>query len=84
MRAGELAAMRVKNVDLMHRGIRVRESVAEVSGHLEYSTPKTEKGKREIGLSRSLVDLLTVQMAGKDRENFVFTRPSGAPLRHAN
>jgi hypothetical protein len=42
--------------------------------------PKTEQGKREIGPLDSLVDPLAVEVAGKGREELVFTGgPNGAP-----
>lgn len=84
MRAGELAALRVKNVDPLRARISVKESVADVGGRLHYGQPKTAKGNREIGVPRFLVDLLTVQMASKSGDDLLFTGPNGAPLRHSN
>ena len=44
---------------------------------------KTAKGRREIGLPSFLVELLKVQVAGKQPDDLVFTGPNGAPLRHS-
>ena len=83
MRAGELSALRVKRLDLMRGKIMVAESVADVGGHLYYGPPKSGKA-RTIALPPFLVQLLAVQTAGKGPEDFVFTGPNGAPLRHGN
>ncbi len=81
IRAGELAALRVRNVDLLHRKVTVAESVAEVASELHYGPPKNGK-VRTIGIPRFLAELLAEQVIGKEPGDLVFTGPQGAPLRH--
>ncbi|MGL5828804.1 MAG: tyrosine-type recombinase/integrase, partial [Angustibacter sp.] len=43
LRFGELAALKVRRVDFTRRRLLVAESVTEVGGRLEWSTPKTHE-----------------------------------------
>ena len=83
LRWGELAALRVKRVDLLRRRITVAESVTEVKGHLAWSTPKSHQA-RPVPVPRFLVDLLTEVVAGKDSDDLVFTTMTGRPLHNLN
>jgi integrase len=83
LRAGELAAFRVRDLDPLRRRIHVRESVADVGGKLHYGTPKNGKN-REVAMPSFLADAIGEQVAGKDRDDLVFTGPNGAPLRQGN
>jgi integrase len=58
LRWGEVAALRVKRVDLLRRRLMVAESVTEVSGRLTWGTPKSHQA-RQVPIPRSLVALLT-------------------------
>jgi len=80
MRAGEIAALQVKHVDLLRKRVTVERAVADVGGNLHYGSTKTGK-TRTVPLAPFLVKLLESQMAGKDREDLVFTGPTGAALR---
>ncbi len=57
LRAGELAALRWENVDLLRGAVTVAESYAEVHGRLELGPTKTY-ARRTVALPRFLVDLL--------------------------
>jgi integrase len=46
VRFGEMAAMRLGQVDLLRRRATISEAVAEVGGHIVFSTPKNVFGKR--------------------------------------
>jgi integrase len=83
LRWGEVAALRVKRVDLLRRRLTVAESVTEVSGRLVWGTPKSHQ-TRSVPIPRSLVPLLTEVMAGKDADALVFTTWRGKPLRNLN
>jgi integrase len=83
LRWGEVAALRVKRVDLLRRRLTVAESVTEVSGRLVWGTPKSHAA-RSVPLPRSLVDLLTIVSAGKGPDDLVFTTWRGKPLRNLN
>jgi integrase len=83
LRWGEMAALRVKRVDLLRRRLKIAESLTEVRGRLEWGTPKTHQS-RSVPITRSLVTLLTEIMAGKDADALVFTTWRGKPLRNLN
>ena len=75
--------MRVRSVDLLRRRLRVTESVSEVNGHPEWSTPKNHES-RAVPIPKALVDDLVQQMAGKSAGQLLFTSPNGSAIRLAN
>jgi len=83
LRFGELAALRVRRVDLLRRRIEVAESVTEVGGRAEFGTPKTHQ-RRTVPVPRSLTDALAEQMATKTPDDYVFTAEKGGVLRLRN
>ncbi len=80
LRIGEAAALRVGRVDLLRRRVEVVEAVAEVSGRLEWGTPKSHAA-RSVPLARSLVEPLARRCQGKGPGDLVLTAPRGGPLR---
>ena len=68
-RKGELLRMRVKEVDLLARTLR-----------LEPGTTKNADG-REVTMTNTICLLLSQCVAGKQPEDFVFTRENGIPVR---
>jgi integrase len=68
-RVGELLNMRVKQIDLLSRTIR-----------LEPGTTKNHDG-REVTMTRRVHKLLKLCVFGKTAESFVFTRSNGQPVR---
>jgi len=68
-RVGELLNMRVKQVDLLSRTIR-----------LEPGTTKNRDG-REVTMTRRVHELLKLCVFGKRAEDSVFTRSNGQPVR---
>jgi integrase len=83
LRWGEVAALRVKRVDLLRRRLTVAESVTEVRGRLVWGTPKSH-ATRSVPIPRSVVEMLTQSMAGKGSDDLVFTTWRGKPLRNLN
>ena len=83
LRFGELAALRVRRVDLLRRRLEVAESVTEVAGRVVFGTPKTHQ-RRWVPLPRSLAAELGAELAGKGPDDLVFTSPEGGPLRVNN
>lgn len=79
----ELAALRVGSVDFLRRRFKVEEAVTEVHGRLVWGTPKSHEA-RSVPIPRVLIDDLANQLAGKRRDDLVFTTASGAPLRNRN
>lgn len=79
LRFGELAALRVKRVDLMRRRLEIAESASKIGGVLTFGTPKTHQ-RRSVPVPRSLVDALAFQVAGKGPEDVVFTTTAGTAV----
>ena len=68
-RISELLSMRVSQIDLLSRTIR-----------LEPGTTKNRDG-REVTMTKRVHELLKLCVFGKTGESFVFTRPNGQPVR---
>ncbi|MEU7172813.1 tyrosine-type recombinase/integrase [Micromonospora tulbaghiae] len=83
LRWGELAALRVRRVDLVKRRLLVAESVTEVNGRAVFGTPKTHQ-RRSVPLPRFLVEPIAAQIAGRSGDELVFTSPAGEVLRNNN
>lgn len=83
LRWGELAALRVRRVDLARRRLLVAESVTEVNGRAVFGTPKTHH-RRSVPLPRFLVEPIAAQIAGRSGDELVFTSPAGEVLRNNN
>lgn len=79
----ELAALRVGCIDFLRRRLNVAEAMTEVHGRLVWGTPKSHEA-RSVPIPRILIDDLTAQVAGKRRDDLVFTTATGAPLRNRN
>lgn len=79
LRWGEAVALRGGRVDRAKRLVRVTEAVAEVSGRLEWGTPKTHE-TRTVIVPRFVVDALPRVRA----DELVYTAPKGGPLRTSN
>jgi integrase len=88
MRAGEIVALRVRNLDLMRGRVTVEESVTAVATRftdgtrLVTGTPKNGES-RSFAIPRFLVEMVMEQVAGKGPDDFVFPGPSGGVLRHS-
>src|SRR4029450_11137153 len=87
LRWGELAGLRVKRVDLLHRQITVAEQLLEVRGRLAFGPTKTGASLRTVTLptvaAEALADHLGVYAeAGPD--GLVFSAERGGPIRRSN
>lgn len=83
LRWSEVAALKVRHVNLLTRRIKVAEAVTEVRGRLVWGIPKDHQ-EREVPMPRFLVPLLTEAMAGKAPDALMFTTWRGKPLRNLN
>lgn len=79
LRFGELAALRVRNVDPLRRRLHIEESVTEVDGVMVFGTPKSHQC-RSVPLRLSLSEALAETCAGKAPTDLVFTAPRGGVL----
>lgn len=82
-RAGEIGALRVKRLDLDKRSVHIRESLADVNGHLVFGATKTHSS-RQVGLPSFLIEELTahIDSRGLGSEDLVFSSVRGKPIRH--
>ncbi|MDX2390687.1 site-specific integrase [Streptomyces sp. DK15] len=71
LRAGELAALRVRDVDMLHGVVQVRRTVRrKAKGGWIYSSPKSKKSARDVPLTGALRAELDVWLAEHpDRAN---------------
>jgi integrase len=87
LRWGELAGLRVRRVDLLHRRVTVAEQLLEVRGQLAFGPPKTGAGMRTVTLPTVAAEALAEHLgvyaeAGPD--GLVFPSERGGPLRRSN
>lgn len=83
VRYGEMAALRVRNLNLMRRRALIAEAVVDVNGHAVFGTPKTHQ-RRQVPIPRFLADELAVHVAGKEPGDFVFAAEKGGVLHLRN
>jgi integrase len=85
-RYGELAALRVSRLDLLHRTLQVEETMVEVKGELHCGPPKTPASIRRLALPKGLAVELEQHLANfpPSADGLVFTAGDGGPLRAAN
>jgi integrase len=80
LRWGEAIGLRVKDVQLEERRIRVSVNAVEVGGEIQLGTPKTHK-RRTVPYPRLLSQSLERQIEGKGPEELVFSDDSGDYMR---
>ncbi|AYY11351.1 site-specific integrase [Actinobacteria bacterium YIM 96077] len=84
LRWGEMAALHVRDVDMLRRRLFVEWNVVEVDGgKLVWKLPKDHE-RRWVPFPRFLVDGLTAHIEGKGPDDLLFASPHGAVLRVRN
>lgn len=83
LRWGEIAALRVSDVDLMRRRIHISQAMAEVAGRAVVGTPKDHE-VRSVPVPAFLVNQLAAHLAGRPAEALAFPAPGGGFLRNGN
>ena len=84
LRFGELAALRVADVDLTRRRIGVDKAVAQVTGRgLVEGTTQTDKWRSVPILTSALFDTLTSVVEGREPTEYLFPAPDGGPMRNS-
>ena len=85
LRFGELAGLRRKRLDLLHRTITVEEQAVDLAdGRVVFGPPKTAAGRRVVAFPTELVPILEDHLArfvAPELDALVFTSPEGYPLR---
>lgn len=88
LRYGELAALRVRDVDLVSGRVHVGRQLQEAaSGRTSYGPPKSDAGYRTIAIPPHVIPVLEAHpqlQAASDPEHLVFPAPNGKPLRRSN
>lgn len=89
LRWGEVAGLRVCDVDFLGRRLGVRQQVARGPGGRPIITPpKSEAGDRDVAISPDLVEVLSAHMAARgltaaDEEALIFPNGTGGPLSYS-
>ena len=82
LRWGEATALRVRDLDMLKRRLRVEENAVMVGSKIEVGTPKSHK-RRIVPFPKFLAEPLAGQCAGKHRDDLVFPGEDGGYLRSA-
>jgi integrase len=83
LRWGEMAALKVKRIDMRRRRIDVVEAVTEPTGAIVWGTPKNHE-RRSVPFPAFLGEMLEHQCAGRGDDDLVFPSPTGEVLRSGN
>ncbi len=76
LRWEEVAALRVRRVDLARRRVQVVEAVSDLGGELVWGAPKTH-ARRTVPLPRFLARELAPLVEGREPDALVFTAARG-------
>lgn len=80
VRWGEMAALRIRDIDLARGRIRIERSASKVNAQTIIGTTKTHAA-RSVGVSASVLKLLAPAMVAKSPDELLWTRANGQPLR---
>jgi integrase len=83
LRWGELAALKVRRLNLDRRRLEAAESVTEVRGKLVWGSPKSLQ-RRSVAIPQFLADELRLHVDGKEADDLVFATRRGRVLRNRN
>ena len=85
LRSGELLGLQRRDIDPLHRTVTVERQAHELTGLGRVLTPpKSEAGRRTVALPGFVLQALEDHLrdfVAPATEAFVFTRPTGRPLR---
>ncbi len=81
LRWGELAGLRVADVDIARRRLEIRQTMIEVNGYLQASTPKTYE-ERSIPVPSFVLELVALAIEGRPDGDPVFIGARGGVLRN--
>jgi integrase len=87
LRWGELAGLRRRNLDPLHKTVRVVRQCTEVNGHFVWGPPKTSAGTRTVALPQFICDVMVDHLARWSEpgiDGLVFVMSEGSPLRREN
>lgn len=81
IRWGEAAGLRVKDLDMLRRRLRIEENAVEVGSRIEVGTPKNHK-RRSVPFPKFLAEPLAQQCVGKSEDDLVFPGADGSHMRN--
>jgi integrase len=86
LRWGEVAGLRVGDLDMLGGTLRVSE---QRPAHGPVGPPKSKAGERPLSLPAALVQMLAAHLSAcrltaADKDSLVFTSPEGEPLDYSN
>ena len=86
LRYGEVAALRVSDVDLKHKQVAVVRTATEVRGQVRIGPPKTPQSMRSLAIPDALVAELVGHVDRNDLRNddFLFQNEVGGPFGRSN
>jgi integrase len=84
LRWGELTGLRVADINLSARRIRVRRSITQVGGKPILGAPKSRAGIRTVPIPTRIAPLLAKRIEGKAPDSPAITSPRGALLSREN
>lgn len=82
LRWGEMAALRVQDLDLEKRRLRVVNNAVDVAGTMILGTPKTHRA-RAVPFPRFMASDLGAAALGKSENDLLFPGPDGGYMRNA-
>ncbi len=80
LRFGEMAALRVRDFEMLRRKVNVSRAVTTVGGKLVWTTPKSHE-RRTVPFPESIADELSELMIGRSPDDLVFTTSTGKTWR---
>lgn len=83
LRWGELAGLQARDVDFKNHRLHIQRQMTDNGGRIVEKLPKHDK-KRFVPLAAKLEPILREKMAGKKRDELLFTTARGAVLRGGN
>jgi len=85
LRFGELAGLRRRRFNELHKTITVEEQAVELAGgKVQFGPPKTAAGRRVVAIPDELASIVTEHLdayVDADPDALIFTSPEGHPLR---
>lgn len=86
LRAGEIAALKVKHIDFASRRVNVREATVDISGRMHTDTPKTRGSVRAVRVDAELFAELKAHVESRrfNPEGYVFVSEQGLQFRFSN
>lgn len=83
LRWGELAGLRVKDVDVARRRLSVEQTIISVNSKL-FTKPPKDHERRSVPVPSFLMEQIEQWMSGKEPGSLLLTSPQGAALRNRN